>query len=95
LFAKEGPAFVEYLKRKLAAARDDLEVRDIVLVPAEISRLKAYDVAGDRELMQAVTEAVDRVKGSRPKRTCEEALLTFLKQRAVAHCRLQSNVPSA
>jgi hypothetical protein len=45
LFAKEGPAFVEYLKRKLAAARDDLEVRDIVLVLAEISRLKADDVA--------------------------------------------------
>src|SRR5262245_31771868 len=61
-FAKEGQAVVGFLKAKLAAARGDLTIRDILLVFEEMSKLKTYDVAADSDLMKVIELAVGKVK---------------------------------
>jgi len=50
-FASEGQSVVPYLKSKLAAAQDDLTIRDLVMVFKQMNILKTYDVAHDQELM--------------------------------------------
>ena len=50
-FASEGASAAALLHTKLAVASDDLTIRDIVRVFAEMKRLHSYDVASDRELM--------------------------------------------
>ena len=73
-YAKEGSAIVGFLKAKLKAARGDMTIRDIMLVFAEMSRLRTYDVAGDGDLMNAMAEAAVRVKDPDWKRMCEQSL---------------------
>lgn len=73
-FAKEGEAVVGFLKAKLAAARGDLTIRDILLVFAEMSRRGTYNVAGDDDLMRVITEAVGKVKDMDWRRTCEQSV---------------------
>jgi len=81
-FAKEGPAVVGYLKAKLAAARGDLTIRDILLVFEEMSRRKTYDVVGDVDLMLVISQAVGRVKDADWRKACEQSLSEIRKQPA-------------
>jgi len=61
-FAMGGKRVVGFLQSKLAQATEDLTIRDIVLVLEEVQRQKTYDVAGDRDLMQLITDSVARIK---------------------------------
>jgi hypothetical protein len=73
-FAREGAGIVGFLKNKLSLASDDGTIRDVVLVFEEMSRQRAYNVAGDTDLMKVITEAVDRVKDPFWKKTAEQSL---------------------
>ena len=72
-FAKEGAAVVGFLKAKLTNADGDLTIRDILLVFAEMSRQRTYNVAGDGDLMRVITAAVGRVKDADWKKVCERS----------------------
>ena len=72
--AREGGRIVGFLKAKLTAATGDLTIRDILLVLSEMSRRKSYNVAGDTDLMKAITAAVARVKDPFWKKTSEQSL---------------------
>lgn len=61
-FAQDGPKAVEFLRGKLKNAKGDLTIRDITLVFAEMNRLKTYDVAGDKELINLLTEKINGMK---------------------------------
>lgn len=57
-FAKQGAAAVPLLKAKLTQADDDLTIRDIVLVFAEMQRQRSYNVPKDAGLVKLITEKV-------------------------------------
>jgi len=57
-FAKQGSAIVPFLKVKLAQANDDLTIRDIVLVFAEMGRQHSYNVSKDVDLVKVITGKV-------------------------------------
>jgi hypothetical protein len=61
-FARRGGEIVPFLKEKLAQAQDDLTVRDIVLVFAEMGRQRSYDVSKDVDLIRQMREAAARMK---------------------------------
>ena len=61
-FASRGGEIVPFLKEKLAQAQDDLTVRDIVLVFAEMGRQRSYDVSKDVDLIRQMREAAARMK---------------------------------
>jgi hypothetical protein len=73
-FAKEGEKVVDFLKARLLEARDDLTVRDIVLVFTWMARQKTYDVAGDSNLMRITEEKVSRMKNLDWRRLSEHDL---------------------
>ncbi len=83
-FAKEGAAVVDFLQAKLAAARGDLTIRDILLVFAEMSRRKTYAVADNSDLMKVITEAIGRVKDADWKKVCEQSLSEIRQQVSTA-----------
>lgn len=58
-FAKQSAAAVPFLKTKLAQADDDLTIRDIVLVFAEMQRQRSYNVSKDSDLVKLITEKVN------------------------------------
>jgi hypothetical protein len=62
LLAKEGGKVVAFLKMKLLAVKDDLTVRDLIFVFAEMNRLKTYNVAADHELMNLIVERLEGMK---------------------------------
>jgi hypothetical protein len=62
LLAKEGDKIVGFLKTKLREAGDDLTIRDLVRVFADMNRLKTYDVASDEELMRLISERLEGMK---------------------------------
>lgn len=78
-FAKEGATAVGFLKAKLAAAKSDLTVRDILLVFEEMNRRRTYNVAGDSDLMSVITAAVGKVQDAFWKKTCEKSLSEIRK----------------
>lgn len=49
--AKRGPSLVPFLRRKLATTKNELTIRDIVLVLVEMDHLKLYDVSKDTLLI--------------------------------------------
>lgn len=61
-FARGGEKVANYLKIRLLETTNDLTVRDIILVFAEMSRQKTYDVAGDSNLMEILLEKVSSMK---------------------------------
>ena len=71
-FAMGGKRVVDFLQGKLAQATDDLTMRDIVLVLNEVHRQKTYNVAGDRDLMQLITDSVARIKDDNWRRMTEQ-----------------------
>jgi len=56
-FASEGARAAAFLRERLAKARDDLTIRDIVIVFREMKRQHSYDVAGDEQLKQSRRES--------------------------------------
>lgn len=83
-FANEGGAVVGFLKAKLATARGDLTIHDIVLVFQHMSRGKTYKVAGDIELMKVLEDAVARVKDPFWRQRCEQGLSEIRQQTTAA-----------
>jgi hypothetical protein len=61
-FALNGKAGVDFLKVKLSHAKDDLTIRDIILVFREMCRQKSYNVKADNELMGLITDSVAKIK---------------------------------
>jgi hypothetical protein len=61
-FARRGGEIVPFLKEKLVQAQDDLTVRDIVLVFAEMARQRSYGVSQDVYLIRQMGEAAARMK---------------------------------
>ena len=57
-FAKQGKSIVPLLRGKLAAAKQELTVRDIVLVLGDMQRLGFYDVRGNASLIALVQERI-------------------------------------
>ncbi len=62
VFAREGSRIVTPLKVKLANADDDKSVRDIAFVFKEMSRLRTYDVAGDKALMRELRDKISAMQ---------------------------------
>jgi hypothetical protein len=61
-FAREGSDVVGFLKERLSQANDDDTIRDVVLVFAEMSRQRTYDVVGDGDLMRVIDDRVAAIK---------------------------------
>jgi len=61
-FAREGRRIVPALEAKLESADKDLTIRDIVYVFREMNDLGAYDVAGDKSLMNKLRDKVSAIK---------------------------------
>lgn len=78
--AKEGESAVDFLKEKLAAARGDLTINDIIIVFRQMSRQETYNVGDDRELMRVIGEAVDRMKDPYWRRRSEQALVEIRRE---------------
>ena len=73
-FASEGEKIVDFLKARLLEADDDLTVRDIVVVFAEMRIQKTYNVAGDGDLMEIMQEKVNNIKNPDWRRLVEQDL---------------------
>ncbi|WP_157798683.1 hypothetical protein [Dyella ginsengisoli] len=73
-FAKEGGGAVPLLKTKLVQADDDLTVRDIVLVFAEMQRQRSYDVSKDADLVRLIVEKVNGIHDPEWKAIAQENL---------------------
>jgi len=63
-FAREGHKAVPLLKVRLLEATSDGTIQNIILVFAEMSRQKTYDVVGDKRLMELIQEAGEKVRDS-------------------------------
>lgn len=79
-FAQGGSATAAFLKTKLAHAKDDLTVRDIILVLTEMSRRNTYDVAGDKDLVRLMTASVENMRDKDWKRMTQENLSEIVKR---------------
>jgi hypothetical protein len=79
-FAKGGKPVANVLRKKLVSARGDLTITDILLVFEEMSILKTYNVAQDKELMTVIKAAVDRVQDPFWKNTCSHSLIEIQKK---------------
>lgn len=73
-FAREGEKVVDFLKARLLETDDDLTVRDIVVVFAEMRIQKTYNVAGDGDLMKIIQEKVSSMKNPDWRRLSEQEL---------------------
>lgn len=62
-FAKQGKSIVPLLRNKLAEAKQEATVRDVVGILAEMHRLRTYDVASDANLMALVKERTAAMRG--------------------------------
>jgi hypothetical protein len=62
LLALRGEGAAVFLKGKLARTKDDLTVRDIVVVFTEMHRNHTYDVAADRDLMTLIDSRLTTMK---------------------------------
>jgi hypothetical protein len=85
-FAMDGNTAADFLKAKLSQAKDDLTIRDIILVFREMSRQKTCDVAGDTVLMQCITDSVTRIKNE-GWRNIVDQMVKEIKQDAAADSR--------
>lgn len=55
-FASEGARAAAFLRERLANTRDDLTIKDIIMVFVEMTRQHSYDVARDEELMPLIRQ---------------------------------------
>jgi hypothetical protein len=62
LFAQDGQSAVGFLKDKLAQAKDDDTIQDLILVFVEMSRQNTYNVSRDQELVGLLKESANRMK---------------------------------
>jgi hypothetical protein len=60
--AQEGQPAAAFLKKKLLTATDDLTIRDIIMVFAEMNRSRTYDVINDRDLMTLIQSRAGAMK---------------------------------
>ena len=75
-FAMEGEKVVSFLTEKLQSADDDQTVRDIILVFAEMSRRKTYEVGANKDLMGILTNRVAQMKDPEWRRVVEGQMMT-------------------
>jgi hypothetical protein len=61
-FASKGADIVSFLKEKLLQSDDDLTVRDIILVFAEMTRLNTYAVSKDFSLMNLINKKLNGMR---------------------------------
>lgn len=73
-FAQKGESIVKGLSSHLERADDDLTVRDIVLVFAEMNRQGTYSVRKNMPLMQLIVKSVAKMKDLGWKATSEKEL---------------------
>lgn len=62
-FAKEGIFVVPILRSKLAAAKRESTIRDVVAILAEMQRLGSYEVKDDASLMDLVGQQIASMQG--------------------------------
>ena len=62
-FAKRGKSIVPFLSDKLASAKEEATVRDIISVFAELDRLKLYEVGKDASLMALIEQRTAAMRG--------------------------------
>ena len=86
--AERGPDAVPFLLERLESEKDDLCVRDILLVLQNMRNLKTHDVSSDARLMSAVTSRVSRMKDADWRAICTK-MLERLKSDGV--CMRQSS----
>ena len=62
-FAKKGKSIVPFLRSKLAAAKLEVTVRDIVAVFSAMQRFGSYEVKDDASLMALIKERIAAMQG--------------------------------
>jgi hypothetical protein len=83
-FARGGGKVVRLLKSKLSPTIDDVTIRDVVMVLAQMSRQRTYDVAGDSELMRTIDKRVLAMKSPYWKSIVKEDLREIRAAHAAA-----------
>ena len=62
-FAKQGPSAIPFLQSKLAQAKEEASIRDIVAILAEMHRLKSYDESINTSMKALVENRVSSMQG--------------------------------
>ncbi len=62
-FAQQGATIIPFLRKKLEFEKDDVRIRDIVLIFARVAGLKLYDFSKDAELMNLLNQKVNNMQG--------------------------------
>lgn len=73
-FAQEGAAVIPLLIERLDQAKDDLTVRDILLVFSEMSRLATYDVMSNSDLFELMKKKTREITDPHWRRMSEGLL---------------------
>lgn len=73
-FAVGGEPVATFLKQKLEQTRSDATVRDIVQVYAQMQRQRTYDVSGDLDLVQLLTNKVQAIRNDDWRKYCADIL---------------------
>jgi hypothetical protein len=81
-FGGEGLKVLVQLSSRLMKAESDATIRDVVLVFSEMSSQMAYDVAGDSQLMQLLSQSVARMKSDSWKAISEKELRSIRAEAA-------------
>jgi hypothetical protein len=82
-FAMEGKEVVDFLSAKLINAKDDLTIRDIILVFRYMHWLKTYDVLGDKHLVDHIIESSERVQDEEWKRIVKNDVYEIMYEPAL------------
>ena len=80
-FALSGAAAVELLRSKLNANSDDLTVRDITLLLANIDAMSKYDVTGDAQLMATLKSRIAQMRDAGWRDTAEQKFASIGQER--------------
>ncbi len=62
-FAEQGAVIVPFLKKKLEATKNELEILDITQIFSRVARLKLYDFTKDTDLMTLLDKKVNNMQG--------------------------------
>lgn len=71
-FAQQGAPAATFLKTKLANTKDDLTIRDIVLVFTEMKRRNTYDFSEDQALVTLISDRIGEMKNKDWKSVAQE-----------------------
>ena len=80
-FALNGKSAVVLLRSKLVEASGDLTVRDITMLFATIDAMGTYDVAGDVQLMRALSARVAKMQDEGWRDTAEKKIASIGHER--------------